>query len=239
MHGVRTCLFIDEVHRFNKAQQDLLLPVTESGEIVLIGATTENPYFEVNAALMSRTSLWRLQPHSRDSLSALLDRGLEARNAAILKRNFAADPRVMVPGVVEELTRRRVLVLEYMEGTRIDRLHERLAGRTFVAHNVRFDYGFLRHEFERAGIRWTARTLCTVKLSRRLYPQHHRHNLDTLIERHGLAAQGIGPCQRLGIDRLAGQGRRRGRGKRQGEQGQGQPQGAGRAAVAIDRKSVV
>jgi len=83
MHGVRTCLFIDEVHRFNKAQQDLLLPVTESGEIVLIGATTENPYFEVNAALMSRTSLWRLQPHSRDSLSALLDRGLEARNATL------------------------------------------------------------------------------------------------------------------------------------------------------------
>ncbi|MBW4078720.1 MAG: AAA family ATPase, partial [Acidobacteria bacterium] len=49
--GLRTVLFIDEVHRFNKAQQDLLLPATESGEIVLIGATTENPYFEVNAAL--------------------------------------------------------------------------------------------------------------------------------------------------------------------------------------------
>ena len=53
--GDRTVLFIDEVHRFNKSQQDLLLPVTESGEIVLIGATTENPFFEVNAALMSRT----------------------------------------------------------------------------------------------------------------------------------------------------------------------------------------
>jgi DNA polymerase-3 subunit epsilon len=65
-------------------------------------------------------------------------------------------------------------------------LHERLGGRVIVAHNARFDYGFLRQEFERAGIRYAARTLCTVKLSRRLYPGHARHNLDSLIERHGL-----------------------------------------------------
>jgi len=65
-------------------------------------------------------------------------------------------------------------------------LHERLAGRVVVAHNARFDYGFLRQEFERAGIRYAARTLCTVKLSRRLYPGHARHNLDSLIARHGL-----------------------------------------------------
>ena len=82
-HARRTCLFIDEVHRFNKSQQDLLLPVTESGEIVLIGATTENPYFEVNAALLSRTTMWRLQPHSVESLTALVRRGLEARDATI------------------------------------------------------------------------------------------------------------------------------------------------------------
>jgi DNA polymerase-3 subunit epsilon len=65
-------------------------------------------------------------------------------------------------------------------------LHERLEGRVFVAHNARFDYGFLRHEFERAGLRFHARTLCTVKLSRRLYPGHARHNLDSLIDRHQL-----------------------------------------------------
>ena len=59
----RTVLFIDEVHRFNKSQQDLLLPATETGQVVLIGATTENPYFEVNAALMSRATLWRGQVH--------------------------------------------------------------------------------------------------------------------------------------------------------------------------------
>lgn len=65
-------------------------------------------------------------------------------------------------------------------------LHERLAGRVFVAHNARFDYGFLRQEFERAGIRFQARTLCTVKLSRRLYPEHARHNLDSVMARHNL-----------------------------------------------------
>jgi len=81
--GERTVLFIDEVHRFNKSQQDLLLPVTESGEIVLIGATTENPFFEVNAALMSRTSLWRLHPLTRDHLKTLVDRGVALREVSI------------------------------------------------------------------------------------------------------------------------------------------------------------
>lgn len=89
-HGARTCLFIDEVHRFNKSQQDLLLPVTESGEVVLIGATTENPYFEVNAALLSRTTLWRLKPHTRESLTTLVKRGLEARGASIAEEALDA-----------------------------------------------------------------------------------------------------------------------------------------------------
>jgi putative ATPase len=81
--GQRTVLFIDEVHRFNKAQQDLLLPATETGEVVLIGATTENPYFEVNAALMSRSTLWRLHPLTEDDLETLLDRGVALRAAQI------------------------------------------------------------------------------------------------------------------------------------------------------------
>jgi DNA polymerase-3 subunit epsilon len=67
-----------------------------------------------------------------------------------------------------------------------ENLHERLAGRVLVAHNAHFDYGFLRQEFARAGIDFRAKTLCTVKLSRRLYPEHARHNLDSLIARHGL-----------------------------------------------------
>ena len=63
---------------------------------------------------------------------------------------------------------------------------EKLRGRLFIAHNARFDYGFLKREFMRLGIDFRATTLCTVKLSRKLFPVHHRHNLDTLVERHGI-----------------------------------------------------
>lgn len=64
----------------------------------------------------------------------------------------------------------------------------RLDGRLFIAHNARFDYGFFKNEFKRLGIAFRAPVLCTVKLSRALFPEHHRHNLDSLIEHHGLAA---------------------------------------------------
>jgi len=70
-----------------------------------------------------------------------------------------------------------------------EELYERLAGRVFIAHNARFDYGFLRREFDRAGIKFHAREVCTVKLSRRLYPRSGGHDLDSLIERHGIACR--------------------------------------------------
>jgi DNA polymerase III subunit epsilon len=66
-------------------------------------------------------------------------------------------------------------------------LYDKLAGRVFVAHNARFDYGFLRREFERAGMRFAAKTVCSVRLSRRLYAQHDGHSLDDVIARHGIA----------------------------------------------------
>ena len=75
-------LFVDEVHRFNKSQQDVLLPAVEDGLVVLIGATTENPFFEVNPPLLSRSSLWRLRPLSAENLRTLVLRGLEAEDAA-------------------------------------------------------------------------------------------------------------------------------------------------------------
>ena len=80
-HGRGTILFLDEVHRFNKAQQDALLPGVEDGTITLIGATTENPYFEVNAPLMSRSTLFRLQSLDPDAVVQLLRRGLEVEGA--------------------------------------------------------------------------------------------------------------------------------------------------------------
>jgi DNA polymerase-3 subunit epsilon len=69
-------------------------------------------------------------------------------------------------------------------------LLDRLRGRLFIAHNARFDYGFLKSEFRRLGMDFRAPNLCTVKLSRKLFPQHYRHNLDTLVERHGLSVAG-------------------------------------------------
>ena len=80
-NGRPTILFLDEVHRFNKAQQDALLPSVEDGTLTLIGATTENPYFEVNAPLLSRSTLFRLQPLGDESMRVLAQRGLDAEAA--------------------------------------------------------------------------------------------------------------------------------------------------------------
>ena len=76
MYGTKTILFIDEIHRFNKGQQDYLLPFVEDGTLVLIGATTENPYFEVNSALLSRSIIFELKPLSRDDIRELLRRAV-------------------------------------------------------------------------------------------------------------------------------------------------------------------
>jgi len=90
MYQKKTILFVDEIHRFNKAQQDYLLPFVEDGTIVLIGATTENPYFEVNGALISRSHIFRLEPLEKEDIKELLKRavydiekGMGAYNALI------------------------------------------------------------------------------------------------------------------------------------------------------------
>ncbi|HET9093675.1 MAG TPA: replication-associated recombination protein A [Solirubrobacteraceae bacterium] len=75
--GMATVFFLDEIHRFNKAQQDALLPAVEEGLVTLIGATTENPYFEVNSALLSRTRVYELEALSTDDVRRLLDRAVE------------------------------------------------------------------------------------------------------------------------------------------------------------------
>ncbi len=76
LYGKRTILFIDEIHRFNKAQQDFLLPFVEDGTVVLIGATTENPYFEVNRALLSRSNIFELKPLSNEDIKNLILRAV-------------------------------------------------------------------------------------------------------------------------------------------------------------------
>lgn len=76
MKGKRTILFIDEIHRFNKAQQDYLLPFVENGTVILIGATTENPYFEVNRALISRSTIFELKPLTKDDVKEIVRRAV-------------------------------------------------------------------------------------------------------------------------------------------------------------------
>ena len=100
MYGKKTILFVDEIHRFNKAQQDFLLPYVEDGTVILIGATTENPYFEVNSALVSRSTIFQLKPLSKSDIEILIrraisdkEKGMGSYNAEITDEavDFLAD----------------------------------------------------------------------------------------------------------------------------------------------------
>jgi putative ATPase len=101
--GQRTILFLDEIHRFNKAQQDTVLPAVETGLVTLIGATTENPYFEVNSALLSRTQIYELEPLSDEELVIVARRGAEALGAdlpgelaALIAQRAGGDARAVL-----------------------------------------------------------------------------------------------------------------------------------------------
>jgi putative ATPase len=94
-YGTRTIVFIDEIHRFNKAQQDAFLPHVEKGNIRLIGATTENPSFEINAALLSRCRVYVLKPLTEDQIVNLLRRALTDRERGLGERNLAASDDVL------------------------------------------------------------------------------------------------------------------------------------------------
>src|SRR6266480_6369149 len=85
----KTVLFVDEVHRWSKAQQDVLLPAVEAGDVTLIGATTENPYFSLNSPLLSRCILLRLEPLTKEDLRALLLRALDDPDRGLGKLGVA------------------------------------------------------------------------------------------------------------------------------------------------------
>jgi putative ATPase len=135
--GQRTILFLDEIHRFNKAQQDALLPAVEEGLLTLIGATTENPYFEVNSALLSRTQIYELEPLSEDDLATVVRKGAteleseldnelvgliarraggDARNALnileLAAQTADAEGGAVTPEQVEDAARKRPLVYD-------------------------------------------------------------------------------------------------------------------------------
>jgi putative ATPase len=135
--GQRTILFLDEIHRFNKAQQDALLPAVEEGTVTLIGATTENPYFEVNSALLSRSQIYELVPLTDEELAAIVRRGAaeleaevpeelveliarraggDARNALnileLASQTATAEGQSLGPGHIEDAARKRPLVYD-------------------------------------------------------------------------------------------------------------------------------
>src|SRR5690606_14129193 len=110
--GERTIVFLVEIHRFNKAQQDALLPHVEAGTITLIGATTENPSFSVNAALLSRCKTFRLEPLKEDDLVAILRRALSERESGLGSLDVAASDETL--GAIARLARgdaRRALTI--------------------------------------------------------------------------------------------------------------------------------
>ncbi|MGA0186877.1 MAG: replication-associated recombination protein A [Burkholderiaceae bacterium] len=119
--GEQTVVFVDEVHRFNKTQQDAFLPHVESGLLILIGATTENPGFEVNGALRSRAQVFRLEPLSRTDLQALLERALNAEGLRGL--------------TLEDDARARLIDTADGDGRRLLNLTE-MVGLTFNARPV-------------------------------------------------------------------------------------------------------
>lgn len=95
MYGKKTILFVDEIHRFNKGQQDYLLPFVEDGTLILIGATTENPYFEVNGALISRSSIFELQPLSKEDIKTLLTRAVYDQEKGMGSYQAMIDPEAL------------------------------------------------------------------------------------------------------------------------------------------------
>jgi putative ATPase len=111
--GGRTVAFIDELHRFNKSQQDALLPHVEDGTIALIGATTENPYYEINSPLLSRMRVYRLEPLDTDALGAIVDRALaDAERGLAGRANLTDAGRAALLGLAGGDARQALNVLE-------------------------------------------------------------------------------------------------------------------------------
>ncbi|MCD6042434.1 MAG: sigma-54 interaction domain protein [Burkholderiales bacterium] len=130
--GRRTILFVDEVHRFNKAQQDAFLPYVERGVITFVGATTENPSFEVNSALLSRAAVYVLEPLQDAELATLLERtGLQIDDEA----------RARLTGFADGDARRLLNAVEILKNTGVDKVDAAFLEQTLAKNLRRFDKG--------------------------------------------------------------------------------------------------
>ena len=132
--GQRSVLFIDEIHRFNKGQQDAVLPYVEDGTIALIGATTENPSFEVNSALLSRARVFVLQQLSDDEIAAIVDRALGDAERGLGKERIVleADARATLIGYANGDARTALNALEFAAETAPKRDGEKQIGKELV-----------------------------------------------------------------------------------------------------------
>jgi putative ATPase len=175
-HGRRTVLFCDEIHRFNKAQQDAFLPHVEQGLVTLIGATTENPSFEVNAALLSRMRVYTLSPLEPGQIGILLDRALADAERGLGGRGLGLEPeaRSFLTEAAQGDARIALSTLELAaalvpDGTRLERGHLEAA---LQRKAMRYDKGgeehyniisalhkSLRDSDPQAGLYWLARML--------------------------------------------------------------------------------
>ena len=150
-----------------------------------MGAGIALPVLETPLAIVDLETTGAHANHDRITEIAVIEvDGGEVRS----EWSTLVNPQTTIPAFIQALTGiTNEMVADAPTFAELAReLHERLEGRIIVAHNARFDYGFLKQEFERHGYKYTARTLCTVRLSRRLYPEHSRHSLDALITRHEL-----------------------------------------------------
>src|SRR5580704_14646518 len=131
-YGTRTIVFVDEIHRFNKAQQDAFLPHVEKGNIRLIGATTENPSFEINSALLSRTRVYVLQPLSEEQIVLLLERALADRERGLgaLEVQASSDVLKKIANYSSGDARSAYNVLEVAAGLAQGRQAQDRAGKT-------------------------------------------------------------------------------------------------------------
>jgi ATPase related to the helicase subunit of the Hol liday junction resolvase len=135
--GKKTLLFVDKIHRFNKAQQDGFLPHIESGLITLIGATTENPSFELNRALLSRLSVYVLNPLNAEELHQILDRALVHENIALTDK----ETRSKLINASSGDARRLVNIVEQIALAKLDRLDSDSVGRLLQEKISVFDKG--------------------------------------------------------------------------------------------------
>jgi putative ATPase len=130
--GRRTILFVDEVHRFNKAQQDAFLPYVEKGLLTFVGATTENPSFEVNSALLSRATVYVLEPLSEADLEVLLSR---------TKLNIDEDAKARLIGFADGDARRLLNAVEILVNTGVEKIDAAFLEQTLAKNLRRFDKG--------------------------------------------------------------------------------------------------